>query len=143
MNVRDKINSTLRDYEDSLSFPDGQASIEQQKETREILESLNFYTTRLLIFGNDEIEGLSKLKVNNINIAQQIKDQHNEHLDLMYEEAREKCVTIKKWEDVRTHFIFSDGSVLTFKSRYRNFLDATFTIENVSAADYLYQTKGK
>lgn len=58
MNVRDKINELTREYKNSLvGMVDGKATVEQQKETTEILESINFYTTRLMLFGNDEIEG--------------------------------------------------------------------------------------
>jgi len=57
MNVRDKINELIQEYRDSINFPDGMASVDQQGETLEILKVLNFYTHRLLIFGNDEIEG--------------------------------------------------------------------------------------
>ena len=58
MNVRDKINELTDEYKNSLvAVVDGKATVEQQKETAEILESINFYTTRLMLFGNDEIEG--------------------------------------------------------------------------------------
>ena len=57
MNVRDKIKDLIREYENSLNFDDGNATIEQQEETLNILNSLNFYNARLMLFCNDEIEG--------------------------------------------------------------------------------------
>lgn len=58
MNVRDKIKELTDEYLSSLvNVVDGNATPEQQTETLKILESLQFYTTRLLIFSNDEIEG--------------------------------------------------------------------------------------
>lgn len=61
MNVRAKIKDLLREYEKSLYFTDGNASTIQQAETVNILNSLRFYTTRLMIFCNDEIEGIEDL----------------------------------------------------------------------------------
>lgn len=58
MNARDKIKELTDEYLRSLAnVVDGNATVEQQTETLEILESLQFYTTRLLIYSNDEIEG--------------------------------------------------------------------------------------
>lgn len=58
MNVRDMINKLTDDYKKSLiGVPDGEATIEQQASVLAILEAIEFYTTRLLVFGNDEIEG--------------------------------------------------------------------------------------
>lgn len=58
MNVRDMINHLIREYKKSLTnVVDGKATIEQQEKTIEILDALNFYTNRLMLTGNDEIEG--------------------------------------------------------------------------------------
>ena len=58
MNVRDKINELTSEYKASLAgMVDGGATIEQQNETMEILDLIGFYTRRLMLFGNDEIEG--------------------------------------------------------------------------------------
>lgn len=58
MNVRDMLNNLTDEYKQSLSgVADGAATLEQREETLKILESIRFYTIRLLMFGNDEIEG--------------------------------------------------------------------------------------
>ena len=58
MNVRDMINNLTYEYKKSLvGVVDGKATVEQQEEVLAILKSIEFYTIRLLVFGNDEIEG--------------------------------------------------------------------------------------
>lgn len=58
MNVRDKINELTDEYKKSLvGVVDGNATMKQQAETAAIINSINFYTSRLMFFGNDEIEG--------------------------------------------------------------------------------------
>ena len=58
MNVRDMINNLISEYKAALSsIVDGKATIDQQQEIIEILTAINFYTNRLLLAGNDEIEG--------------------------------------------------------------------------------------
>lgn len=57
MNVRDMINKLTAEYKRSLDFADGEASVEQQTVTLELLDSIRFYTIRLMLFGNNEIEG--------------------------------------------------------------------------------------
>jgi hypothetical protein len=59
MNVRDMINKLINEYKHSLvDIVDGKATVQQQEVTLAILESLAFYTTRLMLFDNDEIEDI-------------------------------------------------------------------------------------
>ncbi len=58
MNVRDMLNKLTDDYKKSLTgIVDGEATDKQWQETLSILNSIRFYTNRLMITGNDEIEG--------------------------------------------------------------------------------------
>ena len=55
MNTRDMINRLTDEFKKSLAnIVDGKATPEQQAKTLEILDSIVFYTTRLMIFGNQE-----------------------------------------------------------------------------------------
>ena len=55
MNTRDMINRLTDDFKKSLAgIADGEATPEQQTKTLEILDSIGFYTARLMVFDNQE-----------------------------------------------------------------------------------------
>ena len=61
MNVREMINNLTDEYKKTLvDIVDGNATVDQQEEINSILRSIAFYTTRLMLFGNDEIEGTER-----------------------------------------------------------------------------------
>ena len=55
MHTRDMINRLTDEFKKSLpNIVDGKATHEQQAKTLEILDSIGFYTARLMIFDNQE-----------------------------------------------------------------------------------------
>jgi len=58
MKVREMLYKLVEEYNELLTVVvDGQATEEQQVEMDNILEAIEHYTTRLMLAGNDEIEG--------------------------------------------------------------------------------------
>ena len=61
MNTRDLINKLTDDFKRSLvGVCDGKATPEQQAETLQILDSIGFYTIRLMVFGDKKTEGAAE-----------------------------------------------------------------------------------
>ena len=82
MNVRDKIKDLIREYENSLNFADGNATIEQQEEVLNVLSGLNFYSTRLMLFCNESVsKGLDQYHIE----CAEVKEA-----DLIFDELYEK-----------------------------------------------------
>jgi len=58
MDVLDKIKELSNEYVESLEAVNhGSATETEHDDIMEILESIKFYTSRFLLFANDEIEG--------------------------------------------------------------------------------------
>ena len=63
MNVRDKINQLVVEYQKSLSvIVEGEVTAGQSEETYRILEGISFYTDRLMLFKNNSTDLNQDLK---------------------------------------------------------------------------------
>ena len=57
MTVKEMIENLTSELMELVSDISGAASIQQQNLAATIIESIGFYSTRLMLFGDDEIEG--------------------------------------------------------------------------------------